>query len=280
MISCRIIVTSGLALAMAVASPLVSAQTAVLEQKLEAQYTTTKTTADRSDIVTAGAVLVLQKDNLLMDTATSAAPISNTYKNGKITHGVGDFMTCKWCKALPGAGSTPNVDSRTFVSGEKFWVTKIEMHDDGVVFWLYSDPISDVRYYSTLKFPYPKGGSPDTDKMLSQVAEVLKVDDSGGDSKDQAAAPASGGKPAAPAPAPAAAAAPPPSSAMAPIAAPPPPADAPPPQPKTVAIGQTKDQVVAIFGQPTKIANLGSKEIDYYPDFKVTFVGGKATKIE
>ena len=79
---------------------LVSAQTVVLEQKLEAQYTPTKTTADRSDIVTAGAVLVLQKDNLLMDTVTSAAPISNTYKNGKISHGMGDFVTCAWCRKL------------------------------------------------------------------------------------------------------------------------------------------------------------------------------------
>src|SRR5271156_1762080 len=124
MISCRIIVTSGLAFAMAVCSSLVSAQTVVLEQKLEAQYTPTKTTADRSDIVTAGAVLVLQKDNLLMDTATSAAPIQNTYKNGKISHGMGDFVTCAWCRKINPV-SAPNVDSRTFVSGEKFWVTKI-----------------------------------------------------------------------------------------------------------------------------------------------------------
>lgn len=67
---------------------------------------------------------------------------------------------------------------------------------------------------------------------------------------------------------------------MAPIAPPPPPSDAPPPQPKTVSKGQTKEQVVAIFGQPTKIANLGSKEIDYYPDFKITFVGGKVTDVQ
>src|ERR1700733_6107082 len=78
-----------------------------------------------------------------------------------------------------------------------------------------------------------------------------------------------------PAPAPSA-----PAAAMAPIAPPPPPADAPPAQPKTVAKGQTKDQVYAIFGQPSKIANLGTKEIDYYPDFKVTFVGGKVSNVE
>ncbi len=276
MISFRLIASSGLAFAMAVCSTFANAQ---LEQKLEAQYTLTKTTADRSDIVTAGSVLVLLKDDLMMDTATSTAPMANTYKNGKITHGMGDFLTCKWCKKFPGASSSPNVDTRTFVAGEKFWVTKIEMHDDGVMFYLFSDPISDVRYYSTLKFPFTKGSAPDTDKMVSTVAEVLKVDDSGGDSKQQASAPAS--QSAAPAGQQAAAPAPATSpSAMAPIAPPPPPADAPPPQPKTVAIGQTKDQVVAIFGQPSKIANLGSKEIDYYPDFKVTFVGGKVTNIQ
>lgn len=274
MFSFRRFVPAGLALAMAICSPLLNAQ---LQQKLEAQYSLTKTTADRSDIVTAGAVLVLQKDDLLMDTATSATPIANTYKNGKLTHSMGDFVTNKWLRKVPGASPAPNVDSRTFVTGEKFWVTKIEMHDDGVVFYLFSDPISDVRYYSTLKFPFPKGSSPDTDKMVSQVAEVLKVDDSGGDSKQQAAAPAApAANQQAAAPAPAA----PAPAAMAPIAAPPPPADAPPPQPKTVALGQTKDQVVAIFGQPAKVANLGSKEIDYYPDFKITFVGGKVTNVQ
>lgn len=277
MISFRLIASSALAFAMAVCTPFLSAQ---LQQKLEAQYPLTKTTADRSDIVTAGAVLVLQKDDLLMDTTTSATPIANTYKNGKLSHGMGDFVTNKWLKKFPGGSSSPNVDSRTFVTGEKFWVTKIEMHDDGVVFYLFSDPISDVRYYSTLKFPFTKGSAPDTDKMVSMVAEVLKVDDAGGDSKQQAAAPAAQSAAAGANQQAAAPAAAPPPATMAPIAAPPPPADAPPPQPKTVAIGQTKDQVVAVFGQPAKVANLGSKEIDYYPDFKVTFVGGKVTNIQ
>jgi hypothetical protein len=79
------------------------------------------------------------------------------------------------------------------------------------------------------------------------------------------------------------AAAPEPSEPPAPIqqiAPPPPPADAPPAQPKTIALGQTKDMVVAILGQPTKAANLGTKEIYYYPDMKVIFVKGKVTDIQ
>jgi hypothetical protein len=64
---------------------------------------------------------------------------------------------------------------------------------------------------------------------------------------------------------------------MAAIAPPPPPADAPPP---TIAIGQTKDQVTAGFGQPARIAKLGVKEIFYYKDMKVTFTNGKVSNVE
>jgi hypothetical protein len=37
----------------------------------------------------------------------------------------------------------------------------------------------------------------------------------------------------------------------------------------------TIDQVVAVLGQPARIANLGSKKIYMYPSQKVTFVDGK-----
>ena len=58
---------------------------------------------------------------------------------------------------------------------------------------------------------------------------------------------------------------------------PPPPSDAPPP---TIEIGQTKDQVIAGFGQPARIAKLGAKEIFIYKDMKVTFTNGKVSNVE
>jgi len=61
------------------------------------------------------------------------------------------------------------------------------------------------------------------------------------------------------------------------IAPPPPPSDAPPP---TIALGQTKDQVTAAFGQPLREANLGAKEIFYYKDMKVTFTNGKVSDVQ
>ena len=284
MISFRAIVTISLAAALVFACPEANAQdtnsAAGIQQKLAAQFPLTKATADRTDIVTAGAVLVLEKDNLLMYTVTTTLPASNTYKNGKISNV--SIPKCTFCSYVPGLSSAaaqiPNVDSRKFVAGEKFWVTKIDVHDDGVVFNLFSDPYSDVRYYATLKFPFAKGVTPPTDQVMSTVAEVLKVqpaDDSGGSGggaeQPQPPAPASqtaqasqqGGQP-----------------ALTPIAPPPPPPDAAPAAPKTIAKGQTKDQVLVIFGQPTKVVKLGAKEIDIYPDMKVTFMDNKVADVQ
>jgi hypothetical protein len=264
-----------------------------IQQKLIAEYPLTKASADKTDIVTAGAVLVLEKDNLLMYTTTTTMPPQNTYKNGKISHGVFDAAKkCKFCAYVPGvssvAAAVPNVDMRTFVSGEKFWVTNIEAHDDGMVFSLLSDPYNDIRYYSTLKFPYPKGAVPPADQMMAMVAEVIKVapsdDDKGGDNKAGATetAKGGGGKPGGQSGTPGGgeSGAQPAQSSMAPIPPPPPPADAPPAAPKTIAVGQTKDQVAAIFGQPTRVIKLSSKEIDVYPDMKVTFVHDKVTDVQ
>jgi hypothetical protein len=277
MISVRAIFPSCLAIALLLPANPASAQApgtpATIEQSLESQYTLTKAAADRSDIVTPGAVLVLKKDGLLMSATTSGSAAQNTYKDGKISQGI-------WKMAkMPGFGSLmshsgtgANVQTRTFVAGEKFWVTKITVHDDGVVMELFSDPFSDVRYYSTLRFPFNKGAYPSPDQIATNVAEVLNVQ------PDDAAGSGDSGKKQPPANA-AAAAAPPP-AAMAPIAPPPPPADTPPPAPKTIALKQTKDEVVANFGAPTKIVKLGTKEIDYYPDMKVTFVNNKVTDVQ
>jgi hypothetical protein len=49
----------------------------------------------------------------------------------------------------------------------------------------------------------------------------------------------------------------------------------PPKEPQSIEKGQTEDQVVAAFGKPDKIVNLGSKKLYIYKDMKITFVGGK-----
>ena len=102
-------------------------------------------------------------------------------------------------------------------------------------------------------------------QMVAEVLTVLASEDQASQDGRQAPVPAQ---------APVAAPAPPPMQAIAP---PPPPADAPPP---TISLGQTKEQVTAAFGQPTRMAKLGVKEIYYYKDMKVTFTNGKVTNVE
>lgn len=257
-----------------VASPLVSAaavaaaqgqsgdQKALLQEKLNSQFKLTKLTADNTDIVTAGSVLVLHKDGLLMCSLDTRVPPTSTYKNGKVSLGFGADLA--WSLQL--GRNSSEVPQRKFVAGEKFWVTGFTIQEDGVVFKFYSDPYQDVRYYGQLKFPFPKHVMPPADEELKNIAEVLTVQPD-----DNAAENAPPSAPTQEAP---------PQQALAPIPPPPPPADAPPPAPKTISLGQTKDMVVAIFGQPTKVAKLGAKEIDYYPDMKVTFLHNKVTDVQ
>jgi hypothetical protein len=228
-------------------SGVAAAQNADLQKQLESAYPLTKATADSTDIVAAGAVLVLEKDNLQMCKVSLPIPTRNYYKNGEITQGGFMGVLNKLGNASLGGGAEA-ATTRKFVAGEKFWVTKIQIENDGVSFQLLTDPFQDVRYYAQLKFPFPKGQTPPADQVLAAVAQVIKTD--GGEG---AAAP--GQQQAA--------------------------ADAPAPaETKTIALGQTKDQVTQSFGQPTKVVQLGSKEIDYYTDMKVTFINNKVTNVE
>ena len=55
-------------------------------------------TADKSDIATAGSVLDLHKDGLVMCSTEAVASPTNTYKNGAISFGFGANMA--WGMAL------------------------------------------------------------------------------------------------------------------------------------------------------------------------------------
>jgi hypothetical protein len=250
MISIRMFVASGVSGILLSAFSLTYAQPAaapaVIQQQLLSLYNLTKATADGTDVVTAGAVVVLQKDNLLMCRVNLPIPTPNVYKNGAIDQeGLLGALGRMGTGPLPGGGP-PN--TRKFVAGEKFFVTKIDVQKDGVEFRVLSDPFQDMRYHAVLKFPFAKGVTANADDVIGGIAAVLKIDS--GDNAGASAAPA-----------------------------PPLPA-APAAQTKTIALGQTKEQVVSMFGQPAKVVQLGAKEIDYYPDMKVTFVQNKVTNVE
>jgi len=247
-----------------------------LRNRLNSEFSLTKITADRSDIVTAGSVLVLHRDGLLMYATSAPAPPLNNYRDGKLQQSVaGNFFRGLGGSLLHGnkGADLANTPHRTFVSGEKFWLTGIEYLPDGVILDVYSDPYNDVRYYGQIKFPSAEDTMPPSDVMIKSIEEVVTVqppDNAAQGDNTPPAAPAAPGAPTAPSS----------PAAMAPIAPPPPPADQPPAQPKTISIGQSKDGVIGILGPPSKDVKLGNKEILVYSDMKVTLVGGKVSDVQ
>jgi hypothetical protein len=222
-----------------------------ISQQLVGLYPTAKVTADGTDLEAAGAVLVLQKDNLIMNKVQLSPVMPNVYKNRSIApEGFIGVLGRFNAHAPPGIFEANN---RAFMTGEKFWVIAIQVNTDGAYFFLMSDPIQNQRYHARLKFTFPKGTASTADGVVSLVSEVLKVDAGGSENALQEQ---SVGNPAAQQP------------------------GAVPTGTKTIAIGQTRDQVIALFGVPTKIVQLGAKEVDYFADMKVTFVKNKVTDVK
>jgi hypothetical protein len=249
-----------------------ASQIQALSAALSSQFQLTKLTADGKDIVTGGSVLVLHKDGLLMFSTDTRVSPTSTYKDGKLSMGFGTTLAIdiELGQLQPGANAG-NVPQRKFVTGEKFWIVALTAKDDGIILVVYSDPYGDVRYYGQVKFPFQKHTVPPVDDVLKTISEVVTVQP---EENPVASTPAQ--PPASPSPAPATQAV----NSLAPIAPPPPPADTPPAPPKTIALGQTVDQVVATFGQPQKVVKLGAKEIYVYSDMKVTFVNGKVSDVQ
>ena len=47
-----------------------------------------------------------------------------------------------------------------------------------------------------------------------------------------------------------------------------------------VAIGQSRDDVTSILGQPVNVVNVGAKQILVYADKKITLINGKVVSIQ
>jgi hypothetical protein len=240
-------------------SPTVQGQDSKTEiqKRLEALFILTTIKDDRSDLVKAGSIVELHKDGLLMWSVDTAVPPICILKNDKLTmpFGLRANVGAELRKKQPGANDY-KVPSRTFVAGEKVWIVGAKVNDNGVIMEFYSDPYQDVRYYGEVWFQFPKGAVPAADDFMKNLAEVVTALPPPEETETtQPAAPAS---------------TPPVVAPVAPPAAP----------TKTVSLGQTKDQVITILGQPPKIANVGTKEIDYYPDMKIIYINGRVTDIE
>jgi len=268
-----------------------------IRQKLESEFKLTKPTADNTEIVTAGSVIVLHEDGIVMVAASSSVNCMNTYRDGKISAGAcgasNKVSTAKdtisrlcWrCPKPPGPDKI--LDTHTFVDGEKFWMTKIEVQgkDRRVVFDFFTDAIGGdpgTRYMGQLAIPFG-AHMPSPDDALKLVQTVITVDASAEAKADTKQEPApskeavnetapSPPAPSQPEPEPAAAPAP------APVA---PKLESPPPPTENIDLqGKTKAQVEAAMGQPVKQFTAGDKVIYVYKDLKITFINGKVSNVE
>src|ERR1022692_4682461 len=135
----------------------------LIKEKLVSQIKVTKTAADHSDIVTAGDIVMLHKDGLMMCSSTSPYAFSNTYSDGVLAANLNNRSKdaaksfLKGHLPFGGGGSVTDAAnngcaSRKFVAGEKFWVSGISLQKDGILVNTFSDPYNDVRYYGEIKF--------------------------------------------------------------------------------------------------------------------------------
>jgi hypothetical protein len=229
----------------------------MLQKRLASRYAITQPTADNTDIVTAGAILVLQKSGLTLGPTTSADLYQNVYQGAKIqpsvlakTKAVSRFGKLPGFM-IPGVGavvasSNPNagVVPRTYVRGERMWVTKIEVktenNQEEVVLNLFTDAVNDIRYRGTLKIPFPKGTTDDQlYQLLGEVFRVQRVSDTEVNAQRPSTQP-----------------------------------------PVELGLGQTIDEVTGMLGQPRSVVDLGSKKIYVYKDMKITFQDGKVADVQ
>ncbi len=282
-----------------------AADRAALEKKLGARYKLSSVNAE-GDFVVKGTTLVLHKGGF----TGGADPLTciHQYSDGKISltgpskaacnGGMRILSKIPGVKLIPGVGTANQTAqsaapaTRPFVAGEKLYLTKIEVVKDDIDLTLISEEVSSVRYRAQIRFH--KAAKLEIPEAEGLISEVLGVGAGGGKSASTASTQPAAAPVQTAAPAPVAVATPAPVAAPpvarsqpapadappAPLEPPPPPLEQPAAPPPAISPGMTIDQVVALLGQPSTIANLGSKKVYAYPNQKVVFIDGKVAPDE
>ena len=204
-----------------------------LKESLKAKYELTKFGGDRLRITQPGTVVVSQKDGIIADLATDFTFTVNKVSAGQVGQASGFAAVVQNKKT-----------SRVFKSGERAYVTKIDVKDNEVHYVLMSCDTYDVnvhgstkqtRYMSFLNFQFPNN------YLASADADAVKKD------VDVVFAPETEVKAA---------------------------------STKNVELGQSPEQVEAALGRPDKIVSLGSKKVYVYKDMKIVFMDSKVADVQ
>ena len=242
-----------------------------LESQLAAKYKVVKLGTDSSGIavVDPGTVLVIKKGGILSVASGNMVVIPSYVKDGQVKTANNGAMTginklMKW-KGVSDPTGTNSTDTKFLTAGEKVYVSKIEINrkDSKVSMAIIEcDTCNNTQEPSLRKaqvvFQFPKDYLSGADggqisDVINQILEI-QAEDTGGDQQAQGQD-AQGQQQA-------------------------PQQEAPAQPPATIQLGQSVDEVQAALGTPTKIVNLGPKQIYVYKDLKVTFIRGKVVDVQ
>jgi hypothetical protein len=246
-----------------------------LESQLAAKYKVAKLGTDSTglSVLDAGTVLVIKKGGILSVPSGTMVLVPSYVKDGQIKtannaamSGVNKLLKWKGVSDPTGAASS---DTKFLTNGEKVYPFKIDVNrkDSKVTLSIIEcDSCNNVQDASSRKaqvvFQFPKDylNSADGGQVSDVINQILEVEaaDSGQqqDQGQQDQGQQAQGQQA------------------------PQPEAAPAGPPPTIQLGQTPDEVTGMLGQPSKIVNLGAKQIYIYKDMKITFVKGKVTDVQ
>ncbi len=242
-----------------------------LQEQLAAQYKLVKMGSDTSgySVVEEGTLLAVQKGGIMGVPYSDKTSLTNKYENGTV-HGPSAAVT-EAKKRLFGHFAPTQSEGQTtrlFRKGDKVYPTKIDvkLDKDMVVLGIVAcdtcnntDP--PIWTKANVEFQFPKGSlaKASAGDIEDTIGQLLAISD---DAQQAQGADQQGGQQQA-------------QQQGAPQQQQP--AEA---EPQTIQMGMTTDQVQAAMGKPTKMVNLGPKQIYVYKDLKVTFVNGKVVDVQ
>jgi hypothetical protein len=248
-----------LVLSVSAAIPSASAQgSGSLDADLHQQFKITRLAPGPTGLTVTdqGVILTVKKGGIRAYPPTTVVLATNKVQDGNIeTPRDNPFL---------GPSLLLPIDTKVYV----LRVTTDPKKDRVTLVVMQCDPCNNAQQPSYFKaqvaFQFPQGylTGADAGQIADVVSQVLVPDNAGGDQNAQQPQ-----QNAPPAPAP---------GQQAPVTS----QDSVPQQTQTITKGQTEDQVIAAFGQPDKIVDLGAKKLYIYKDMKITFIGGKVVDVQ
>ena len=242
-----------------------------LQEQLGAQYKLVKMGSDTSgySVVEEGTLLAMQKGGVMGVPYSDKTVLTSKYENGAV-HGPNAAMAEARKRLLGHFSQTASEGQSTklFKKGDKVYPTKIDvkLDKDVVVLGIVAcdtcnntDPPTWNK--ANVEFQFPKGAlakasAGDVEDTIGQLLAISDDSQQQGGNQQQGGQQQGGGQD---------------QGGQQQQAQ---------SEPQTIQMGMTTDQVQGSLGQPSKIVNLGPKQIYVYKDLKVTFLNGKVVDVQ